>query len=79
MPQKKETPKGVDQALKDLQSTHRPLASKAHKAAEKMPQSEKERTLAALADLDALLPEREAAARDFCEDTERFVQKSEIG
>jgi hypothetical protein len=54
----------VEQALKDLQGTHRPLASKARKAAEKMNPADKTRVLDALADLAAALPEQEAAARD---------------
>ena len=43
---------------------HQPFASKARKAAQKLPHNEKDRVLAALADLDALLPEQAAAARD---------------
>jgi hypothetical protein len=71
-------PKAVEQAIKDLNSTHRPLASKARKAAQKLPQSDKEKVLAALADLDALLPEQEAAARDLARTPKDGAKKAKL-
>jgi hypothetical protein len=70
--------KGVEQAIKDLNSTHRPLASKARKAAERLPQQDKEKVLAALADLDALLPEQEAAARDLVRTPKDGAKKAKL-
>lgn len=71
--------KGVEQALKDLHGTHRPLASKARKAAEKMRNpADKARVLDALADLAAALPEQEAAARDLAKTPKDSSKKGKL-
>lgn len=70
--------KGVDQALKDLHGSHRPLASKARKAAEKMNPAEKVRVLDTLADLSSALPEQEAAARDLVRNPKDPSKKAKL-
>lgn len=54
----------MDQALKDIKDSHVPLRSKAKSLAAKAPPQQAQPILEALADLDALLPQQEAAARD---------------
>lgn len=56
--------KAVDQALRDLKESHKPLLSKARSTAQGPPNSKKDKILEALKDLDSLFPQQEEAARD---------------
>ena len=70
--------KAVDQALRDIKDTQGPLLSKSRAAAAQLPPQSKQRVLDALADLDALLPQQEAAARDLVHNPRDATKKSKL-
>jgi hypothetical protein len=71
--------KGVDQALKDLHDTQEPLSSSAHNAASQIHDpAHQQKVLEALADLDSLLPQQEAAARDLARNPRDAQKKGKL-
>jgi hypothetical protein len=70
--------KGVDQALKDIRESHAPLKAKAKGLAAKSPTQQAQPILEALADLDALLPQQEQAARDLSRTPRDPAKKSKL-
>lgn len=71
--------KGVDQALRDIKDSHAPLRSKAKSVAANSPPQRAQPILEALADLDALLPQQEAAARDLANNPRDQAKKGKLG
>jgi hypothetical protein len=70
--------KAVDQALRDIRDTQTPLISKSRAAASNLPPQPKQRVLDALADLDSLLPQQEAAARDLARNPRDAAKKNKL-
>lgn len=70
--------KAVDQALRDIKDTQGPLLSKSRAAAAHLPPPSKQRVLDALADLDALLPQQENAARDAARNPRDAAKKNKL-
>lgn len=70
--------KAVDQALRDIKDTQGPLLSKSRAVAAHLPPPSKQRVLDALADLDALLPQQENAARDAARNPRDAAKKNKL-
>lgn len=68
----------VEQALKDIKDSHLPLKSKAKSLAARAPADRALPILNAVAELDALLPQQEQAARDLARAPRDGAKKAKL-
>lgn len=72
--------KAVDQSIKDLRESQKPLLSKARSTAAALPShnNKKDKILDALKELDALFPQQEEAARDLARNPQDKGKRSKL-